>query len=491
MNLDNALQTFIDESRELLAAMEDALLTLESAPGDADAINAVFRAMHTIKGSAGLFALEHMVSFTLAIIDGFLVGVGEGAYIIPLDSVVECMELDGAETGDQDYLNLRGKVLPFLRLRELFRVPDLLSQAAVEGRLEVRADAAKHRGDFRRIVEGVNATLDAVIGPVNEAMRVLSSMEGGDLSEKIRTEYKGRLQDLRDTVNNTVDKLAQTMRDVRATANALTAAAGQVSMTAQSLSQGATEQAASVEETSASIEQMSASVAQNTENAKMTDAMAAKAAKEAVEGGAAVKETVTAMKQIAEKIGIIDDIAYQTNLLALNAAIEAARAGEHGKGFAVVAAEVRKLAERSQVAAQEIGEVAASSVERAEKAGGLLDQIVPAIAKTSDLVQEISAASNEQSTGVSQINSAMEQLNQTTQQSASASEELAATAEEMSGQADELQELMGFFKTDVERAVGHSAVAHKAAGDIKPVARTPGKKPAKAAPTLDPEFVSF
>ena len=152
------------------------------------------------------------------------------------------------------------------------------------------------------------------------------------------------------------------------------------------------------------------------------------------------------MKQIAQKIGIIDDIAYQTNLLALNAAIEAARAGEHGKGFAVVAAEVRKLAERSQIAAQEIGTVASSSVELAEKAGRLLDMIVPNIRKTSDLVQEITAASEEQSSGVGQINGAVMQLSQTTQQNASSSEELAATAEEMSSQAEQLQQSMSFFR---------------------------------------------
>nr|WP_313958314.1 methyl-accepting chemotaxis protein [Pseudomonas citri] len=242
-----------------------------------------------------------------------------------------------------------------------------------------------------------------------------------------------------------VEKLSQIIGEVRGSANALTSASEEVSATAQSMSQASSEQAASVEETSASVEQMSASIEQNTENARVTDGMAGNAAKQAIEGGAAVKDTVAAMKSIADKIGIIDDIAYQTNLLALNAAIEAARAGDHGKGFAVVAAEVRKLAERSQVAAQEIGEVAKGSVALAERAGSLLDEIVPGIAKTSDLVQEISAASEEQSSGVSQINTAMNQLNQITQQNASASEELAATAEEMSGQAVQLQRLMSFF----------------------------------------------
>jgi methyl-accepting chemotaxis protein len=243
-----------------------------------------------------------------------------------------------------------------------------------------------------------------------------------------------------------VGKLSSVLGEVSGSAQALTRASEEISGTSLSLSRSASQQAASVEQTSASVEQMTASVSQNTENAKVTDSIAAQAAKEAAEGGQAVKSTVVAMRQIAQKIVIIDDIAYQTNLLALNAAIEAARAGEHGKGFAVVASEVRKLAERSQVAAQEIGEVAASSVALAERAGSLLDQMVPNIKRTSDLVQEITAASEEQNAGLAQINQAVGQLSETTQHNAAGSEELASTAEEMSARAEELQSAVAFFK---------------------------------------------
>jgi two-component system chemotaxis sensor kinase CheA len=64
MNIDDALNTFVIESRELLENMEAALLQIEQAPDDSDLINAIFRAAHTIKGSAGLFGLDHVVSFT-------------------------------------------------------------------------------------------------------------------------------------------------------------------------------------------------------------------------------------------------------------------------------------------------------------------------------------------------------------------------------------------------------------------------------------------
>ncbi|UDM16514.1 methyl-accepting chemotaxis protein [Vogesella sp. XCS3] len=294
------------------------------------------------------------------------------------------------------------------------------------------------------IIRNIGRSLGGEPHYVADAMREVAN---GNLMVNV-TVKPGDTTSLAASIATTIDKLRGIMAEVRSNADNLSSASQQVSATAQSLAQGASESAASVEETSASVEEMSSSINQTSDNAKLTESIATKAAREAAEGGDAVKQTVVAMRQIADKISIVDDIAYQTNLLALNAAIEAARAGEHGKGFAVVAAEVRKLAERSQVAAQEIGEVASGSVSMAERAGQLLEEIVRSSSKTADLVQEISAASMEQATGVGQINASVQQINAATQQSASSSEELASTAEEMSGQAENLQDLISFFRIE-------------------------------------------
>jgi len=361
----------------------------------------------------------------------------------------------------------------------------MLAQAAVDGKLSTRADATKHQGDFRAIVDGVNKTLDAVIGPLNVAAEYVDRISKGDIPTVITDNYNGDFNEIKNNLNvliaannqitdsakniangnlmieikprSDVDdlmkslaamlhKLTEVVGDVKMAADNVASGSLQLSSGAQDLSQGATEQAASAEEVSSSIEEMSSNIQQNADNAQQTEKIAIKSAGDAKAGGKAVNETVQAMKDIAGKINIIEEIARQTNLLALNAAIEAARAGEHGKGFAVVASEVRKLAERSQTAAGEITRLATSSVEIAEKAGSMLDQILPDIQKTAELVQEISTASNEQNAGADQINSAIQQLDQVIQRTASAAEEMAATSEELSSQAEQLQTSVSFFR---------------------------------------------
>jgi len=383
-------------------------------------------------------------------------------------------------------------------------------------------DAANH-GDFTERVEleglagfqkdlgsGLNDLVITAGASIDDVVGVMRALSEGNLTKTVDKDYEGSFAEMKEYTNNTVLKLSMVIGEVNSAAESLASAAAQVSGTSQLLSQASNEQAASVEETSAALEQITASIGQNTENAKMTNTMATKASGEAATGGEAVAETVNAMKQIAQKISIIDDIAYQTNLLALNAAIEAARAGEHGKGFAVVAAEVRKLAERSQVAAQEIGAVAASSVELAEKAGTLFLSIVPNIKKTSDLVEEIAAASQEQASGVNQINAAVGQLSQTTQQNAAASEELAATADQMSSQAGGLQQTMAFFRVagaaSAKPGTQATAPAAKTVESSAPNRKTVRKRPTRATsmspaqtdgnlalakPVSDSDFIKF
>lgn len=368
-----------------------------------------------------------------------------------------------------------------------------LSQAAVEGKLSIRAELSRHKGDFRKIMDGVNKTLDAVIGPLNVAAGYVERISKGDIPPRITEEYSGDFNEIRNNLNVLIDAmnevtatasqiaagnltvkvrersaqdklmhamaamvsgLTNVVSNIRTAANQVMSGSQEMSASAEELSQGATEQSASVEEVSASMEQMAGNIKQNSHNAQQTERMALRAADHGNEGGKAVAETVAAMKEIAAKISIIEEIARQTNLLALNAAIEAARAGEHGKGFAVVASEVRKLAERSQTAAGEINRLSASSVRIAETAGELLAGIVPDVQKTAELVQEIAAASNEQTSGAAQINKAVQQLDQVIQQNASASEEMASVSVELLNQAEQLQSTIAFFKIEGAAAAG-------------------------------------
>jgi methyl-accepting chemotaxis protein len=408
----------------------------------------------------------------------------------------------------------------------------MLAKAAVEGKLATRADASKHGGDYRKIVEGVNSTLDSVIGPLNVAANYVDRISKGDVPPQITDTYQGEFNSIKNNLNTLIvamnditraaeeiaqgnltvtvrersaqDKLMQalvamvagltrTVTDIRTIAGEVSSASQSISAASVQVSNGATAQAASAEEASSSMEEMVSNIKQNADNAQQTDKIATKSSKDAQDSGKCVLEAVSAMKEIASKISIIEEIARQTNLLALNAAIEAARAGEHGKGFAVVAAEVRKLAERSQKAAGEINHLSGTTVKVSEKAGEMLDKLVPDIQKTAELVQEITAASKEQDTGSEQINKALQQLEKVIQQNASAAEEMASTTEELTGQSDQLISALGFFKTgDTGQAPPLRSAGTRAAGSLNnlqaavghAVAPSGSRKPGKSGVSL-------
>lgn len=402
-----------------------------------------------------------------------------------------------------------------------------LATAAMEGRLETRADVDQFDGNYRQIVQGVNDTLEAIIRPLNVAAEYVARIAVGDLPDEITDDYRGDFNEIKNNLNSLisctgemtemakeiasgnlmvrvekrsdkdelmmalekmVEDLTQIAGNVQDAADQVATGSQQISSGSEEMSQGATEASSSIEEISSSMEEMNATVGQNADNAKETASIAEKAAKDAEDGAKSVIATVKAMNDIAEKIGIIEEIARQTNMLALNAAIEAARAGDAGKGFAVVAAEVRKLAERSQTAAKEIGGLSGTSVQVAEKAGKLIEEIVPGILKTFELVQEINASSAEQADGIQQVTKAIQQLDQVIQQNASATEEMSSTSEELAGQAEQLRESAAFFKVENGHAQGGHRPLHQREMAADKVPGAFHRKKGGAAPVTSVDF---
>lgn len=335
-------------------------------------------------------------------------------------------------------------------IKRIVRRINYLTNAVLEGKLDTRGDASQFGGEYAQIIQGVNATLDAVVAPLRMTADHVKRISTGEIPEPIEAAHKGDFNEIRNNLNTMIHNLIRFAIDVQAAAGKVAAGSDQLSSNAEQISQGSSEQSAGIEQITSSMEQMNAMVNQNADSAKQTAVIAENASKEAQKGSRSVNETVEAMKTISEKILIIEEISGQTNMLALNAAIEAARAGEHGKGFAVVAAEVRDLAKNTRKAAQEISTLSTTNLGIAEKTGQLLKEMVDGIQKTAELVQEIAVSSNEQANGISEVNKAMQQLDLIIQQNAASTEEMASASEDFSHQAERLLEIASFFKISEE-----------------------------------------
>ena len=377
------------------------------------------------------------------------------------------MAADIIQASDKDQIHE-----PLIRMRDNIRSVisdvDMLVTSGSEGKLMVRADPSKHKGDFRAIIEGINKTLDSVVIPVHEAMDVSKEYAGYDFTRRMKSdvkyfgEWKAFQQALDEVghhvsgaisiINKQIEVLNQStshasssIQDVSSGSSLLAEIAQNVSMKAEQGGDGLSQILTAMEDLAVNVSDVSVRTGEVNQISSETNALSKKGSGLAQEAEQGMKEITIStdmvtglVHEIMEEMGkiskislVISDIASQTNLLALNAAIEAARAGEAGRGFAVVASEVKSLALESRHSAENISEMIEGLTKKTQTASDTMDKSVLVVKKGGEALNETLGVFNKIIDSVNTVSLQMDNVAKSAEQQAAAVQEITASINEV------------------------------------------------------------
>ena len=358
-----------------------------------------------------------------------------------------------------------------------------LIHAAETGMLSVRVDDARHPGEFRTIVSGMNTLIDVLSKPLGDIAEIMQNLALGDLSGRMQGDYEGELFILKTNVNRSLESLVSLLTELSQTmqhmaSNDLTHLLtgnyqGEFSLLKASTNQTIGHMIEIIQEISISTSQSAVAIAQTSESSKYVADEASQQMFAIENVSKTIDETAESVSEIAQKaqqgsqlalstanyandgqaqlnklndlIQLTDDItriADKTHLLSLNAGLEAMRAGEYGLGFGLVAQQIGTLAEEVTISAQKIRQ----GVHTLQDTQTAMKQIAQAAQASEVNVQSISVAIVQQSSAVKTITERVNELRISSGATASAAEEISSTMNHLAQAVKETADKVKRFK---------------------------------------------